>query len=180
MGPSWVLSAPIGHHVGPMNLAIREVLSVIQTRVMLCCYDRIPNRFGCKYKYVFFFYLNDWYLAGFFVKLSSGQNYRASLIVSQCCFKWWLGGARHYAKPAYCIKCKKCKGGTILDCLGLSSFIQKSAIWTHCLTHTVYPGQSWWSILCCSVIMTTVDYGCRYIPFSVNMSFSWMICNRSR
>ena len=27
MGPIWVLSAPDGPHVGPMNLAIREVLS---------------------------------------------------------------------------------------------------------------------------------------------------------
>ena len=27
MGPTWVLSAPDGPHVGPMNLAIREVLS---------------------------------------------------------------------------------------------------------------------------------------------------------
>ena len=25
MGPTWVLSAPDGHHVGPMNLAIRVV-----------------------------------------------------------------------------------------------------------------------------------------------------------
>ena len=25
MGPTWVLSAPDGPHVGPMNLAIREV-----------------------------------------------------------------------------------------------------------------------------------------------------------
>ena len=27
MGPNWVLSAPVGLHVGPMNLAIRGVLS---------------------------------------------------------------------------------------------------------------------------------------------------------
>ena len=26
MGPTWVLSAPNGPHVGPMNLAIREVM----------------------------------------------------------------------------------------------------------------------------------------------------------
>ena len=26
MGPNWVLSAPDGPHVGPMNLAIREVM----------------------------------------------------------------------------------------------------------------------------------------------------------
>ena len=26
MGPTWVLSAPGGHHVGPMNLAIKEVM----------------------------------------------------------------------------------------------------------------------------------------------------------
>ena len=28
MGPTWVLSAPDGPHVGPMNLAIREILYV--------------------------------------------------------------------------------------------------------------------------------------------------------
>ena len=27
MGPTWVLPAPDGPHVGPMNLAIREVLT---------------------------------------------------------------------------------------------------------------------------------------------------------
>ena len=27
MGPIWVLSAPDGSHVGPMNLAIREAIS---------------------------------------------------------------------------------------------------------------------------------------------------------
>ena len=29
MGPTWVLSAPDGPHVGPMNLAIREVSTMI-------------------------------------------------------------------------------------------------------------------------------------------------------
>ena len=29
MGPTWVLSAPDGPHVGPMNLAIREAKMVI-------------------------------------------------------------------------------------------------------------------------------------------------------
>ena len=29
MGPTWVLSAPAGPHVGPMNLAIKECLSVV-------------------------------------------------------------------------------------------------------------------------------------------------------
>ena len=28
MGPTWVLSAPDGPHVGPMNLAIRDILSL--------------------------------------------------------------------------------------------------------------------------------------------------------
>ena len=29
MGPTWVLSAPDGPHVGPMNLAIRGVASIL-------------------------------------------------------------------------------------------------------------------------------------------------------
>ena len=33
MGPTWVLSAPDGPHVGPMNLAIREVTISLATRV---------------------------------------------------------------------------------------------------------------------------------------------------
>ena len=28
MGPTWVLSSPVGPHVGPMNLAIRESFDV--------------------------------------------------------------------------------------------------------------------------------------------------------
>ena len=35
MGPTWVLSAPDGPHVGPMNLAIREnlfpVMPILET-----------------------------------------------------------------------------------------------------------------------------------------------------
>ena len=30
MGPTWVLSAPGGSHVGPMNLAIWDILSDIE------------------------------------------------------------------------------------------------------------------------------------------------------
>ena len=29
MGPTWVLSAPDGPHVGPMNLAIRDVIAIL-------------------------------------------------------------------------------------------------------------------------------------------------------
>ena len=29
IGPTWVLSAPVGPHVGPMNLAIREANSFL-------------------------------------------------------------------------------------------------------------------------------------------------------
>ena len=33
MGPTWVLSAPDGPHVGPMNLAIREYFDTMQRRM---------------------------------------------------------------------------------------------------------------------------------------------------
>ena len=33
MGPTWVLSAPNGHHVGPRNLAIRAAASVLTIRL---------------------------------------------------------------------------------------------------------------------------------------------------
>ena len=38
MGPTWVLSAPDGPHVGPMNLAIRAMLSVLTGTVFLWIY----------------------------------------------------------------------------------------------------------------------------------------------
>ena len=34
MGPTWVLSAPDGLHVGPMNLAIREILRHCITEIL--------------------------------------------------------------------------------------------------------------------------------------------------
>ena len=41
MGPTWVLPAPVGTHVGPMNLAIREVMSPVtqQTTVVHKAYQ---------------------------------------------------------------------------------------------------------------------------------------------
>ena len=36
MRPTWVLSAPDGPHVGPMNLAIRGKITVIETTYWLC------------------------------------------------------------------------------------------------------------------------------------------------
>ena len=33
MGPAWVLSAPDGLHVGPMNLAIREPYCLVTSKV---------------------------------------------------------------------------------------------------------------------------------------------------
>ena len=36
MGPTWVLSAPGGPHVGPMNLAVRASLSMNITLVVEC------------------------------------------------------------------------------------------------------------------------------------------------
>ena len=42
MGPTWVLSAPDGPHVGPMNIAIRVVTSVrqVDSRALGQFYDR--------------------------------------------------------------------------------------------------------------------------------------------
>ena len=38
MGPTWVLSAPDGPHVGPMNLALRDVMS----RILACYQIKTP------------------------------------------------------------------------------------------------------------------------------------------
>ena len=35
MGPTWVLSAPDGPHVGPMNLAIRVVVVVVVVMIVV-------------------------------------------------------------------------------------------------------------------------------------------------
>ena len=37
MGPTWVLSAPVGPHVGPMNLAIKVSFPIIWTNESLVC-----------------------------------------------------------------------------------------------------------------------------------------------
>ena len=36
MGPTWVLSAPVGPHIGPMNIAIRDVLGDIWAIFTFC------------------------------------------------------------------------------------------------------------------------------------------------
>ena len=36
MGPSWVLSAPDGPHVGPMSLAIRDCVVSARQEQMVC------------------------------------------------------------------------------------------------------------------------------------------------
>ena len=41
MGPTWFLSAPDGHHVGPMNLAIRDAMLWI---FILCCVCLCSNK----------------------------------------------------------------------------------------------------------------------------------------
>ena len=33
MGPTWVLSAPVGPHVGTMNLAIKEVIIILPIKI---------------------------------------------------------------------------------------------------------------------------------------------------
>ena len=37
MGPTWVLSAPDGPHVGPMNLAIKEHILYNMHTALFCC-----------------------------------------------------------------------------------------------------------------------------------------------
>ena len=44
MGPTWVLSAPDGPHVGPMNLAIRDGLQIIHHFVRAWLTNYIPNK----------------------------------------------------------------------------------------------------------------------------------------
>ena len=39
VGPTWVLSAPDGSHVGPMNLAIRVDLATAVTQWGMSCYE---------------------------------------------------------------------------------------------------------------------------------------------
>ena len=46
MGPTWVLSAPDGPHVGPVILAIRVTLARDQRQVMNQCYEK-PFYRGC-------------------------------------------------------------------------------------------------------------------------------------
>ena len=41
MGPTWVLSAPDGTHVGPMNLAIRGGLYYDKAQKLVCIFHRI-------------------------------------------------------------------------------------------------------------------------------------------
>ena len=41
MGPTWVLSAPDGPHVGPMNFAIREYIGMFLPQVIL--FDGVQN-----------------------------------------------------------------------------------------------------------------------------------------
>ena len=43
MGPTWVLSAPDGSHVGPMNLAIRETSDSVADTVFVAIPDAGPN-----------------------------------------------------------------------------------------------------------------------------------------
>ena len=38
MGPTWVLSAPDGHHVGPMNLAIRVISQIVISVLYAGCW----------------------------------------------------------------------------------------------------------------------------------------------
>ena len=43
MGPTWVLSAPDGSHVGPLNFAIRDVLHILP-----CLYDIMNVNVNCS------------------------------------------------------------------------------------------------------------------------------------
>ena len=54
MGPTWVLSAPDGPHVGPMNLAIRVSISSFQTRAWISNHI-ISSSVGCNYSPMLWF-----------------------------------------------------------------------------------------------------------------------------
>ena len=43
MGPTWVLSAPDGPHVGPMNFAIRGYKNSTAILYVSCYYDSFEN-----------------------------------------------------------------------------------------------------------------------------------------
>ena len=44
MGPTWVLSAPDGPHVGPMNLAIRDASEMIRIGIELGMVALVVNK----------------------------------------------------------------------------------------------------------------------------------------
>ena len=60
MGPTWVLSAPDGPHVGPMNLAIRGVLRAGQPVTVETLYSTI---YYSKYFIELNFYKSTQYVA---------------------------------------------------------------------------------------------------------------------
>ena len=43
MGPTWVLSAPDGPHIGPMNLAVRDFSICHSYSSVLICSMQLPN-----------------------------------------------------------------------------------------------------------------------------------------
>ena len=51
MGPTWVLSAPGGPHVGPMNLAIRELESAVP--VLSLQFDQGRYKLDASYIFIF-------------------------------------------------------------------------------------------------------------------------------
>ena len=55
MGPTWVLSAPGGPHVGPMNLAIRVLMQSV-TKWLILSYLILSHR----HKYAWTRYRNQW------------------------------------------------------------------------------------------------------------------------
>ena len=46
MGPTWVLSAPVGPHVGPMNLGIKEHDFTYHYNVRMIETDQFRNEFN--------------------------------------------------------------------------------------------------------------------------------------
>ena len=57
MGPTWVLSAPVGSHVGPMNLVIRVIMNCLLFCIMIYL-DRVTQSTELFYSVVLWYNVN--------------------------------------------------------------------------------------------------------------------------
>ena len=93
MGPTWVLSAPGGPHVGPMNLAIREVDNniILTDLIMIDVYLAWYNTTLCdKCNIRGIWHQCRWKLVGFYSVNANANKYHERSKASQCGYVAWL------------------------------------------------------------------------------------------